>query len=104
MLTRNRTVVGIVDRPHAVDIAYLETAVNATRNAPPIPCHSHNDYRRNIPLFDALQAGCASVEADIWLTGNGSELHVGHHRHSLSKGNTLRSLYLGPLINILNGT
>jgi hypothetical protein len=103
-LTRIRTVVGIVDRPGAVSIASLESAVNATRNVSPMPCHSHNDYRRNVPLFDALHAGCTSVEADVWLTGNGTELYVGHHRHSLSRGRTLRSLYLDPLINMLNGT
>ncbi|EOD45275.1 putative rrna biogenesis protein [Neofusicoccum parvum UCRNP2] len=37
-----------------------------TRGITPIRCHSHNDYWRRVPLFDALAAGCTSVEADIW--------------------------------------
>jgi hypothetical protein len=101
---RNRAFVGTVNRRDAVSIASLDSTANATRNDLPIPCHSHNDYRRTVPLFDALSAGCTSVEADIWLTGNDTELYVGHNRRSLSEKRTLRSLYLDPLIEILSGT
>ena len=31
------------------------------------PLHSHNDYWRHQPLFDALSVGCVSVESDIWV-------------------------------------
>jgi hypothetical protein len=30
-----------------------------------VQCHSHNDYWRKVPLFDALTAGCVGVEADM---------------------------------------
>ncbi|KAL8750272.1 MAG: hypothetical protein Q9184_006480 [Pyrenodesmia sp. 2 TL-2023] len=56
-----------------------------SRGIVPIPCHSHNDYERHVPLYDALQAGCISVEAD----------------NSLTAARTLQSLYLEPLLSIL---
>ena len=75
-----------------------------TKDVLPIACHSHNDYRRNVPLFDALHAGCISVEADIWPAAEATELLVGHHRRSLSHERTLRSLYLNPIADLLNST
>ncbi|KAF5022089.1 hypothetical protein F66182_5864 [Fusarium sp. NRRL 66182] len=68
------------------------------RNAYPVPVHSHNDYWRRIPLFEALGSGCISVEADIWLRHD--DLLVGHGSKGLDKKITLRSLYLDPLQRI----
>lgn len=65
-------------------------------------CHSHNDYLRPYPLFSALAAGCSSVEADVWLTGDGTDLLVGHDEASLAADRTLASMYLDPLLSILN--
>ena len=70
-----------------------------SRDIIPIPCHSHNDYWRHVPLYDALAAGCTSVEADVWLSG--SDLFVGHSKKSLTKERTLESLYIDPLVSIL---
>ncbi|KAH9210397.1 hypothetical protein DL95DRAFT_427713 [Leptodontidium sp. 2 PMI_412] len=40
----------------------------------PVPCHSHNDYWRRVPLYEAIYAGCISIEADVWFReGNGSD-------------------------------
>jgi len=74
-----------------------------TQGIRPMPCHSHNDYWRTVPLFEALAAGCTGVEADIYLpTKAGSEdLLVGHTRNSLTQDRTLQSLYIGPLSIIL---
>ncbi|CAG8958637.1 hypothetical protein HYFRA_00009954, partial [Hymenoscyphus fraxineus] len=72
-----------------------------TRNIQPIKCHSHNDYWRKVPLFDAISAGCSSVEADIFLTSS-SDLLVGHSSKQLRSGRTLKSLYLDPLFSILS--
>ena len=66
----------------------------------PIPCHSHNDYQRKVPLYDALAAGCTSVEADIFYSPR--DLLVGHTVKSLTQARTLRSLYLDPLFSILS--
>ncbi|KAL6912493.1 hypothetical protein FSST1_010253 [Fusarium sambucinum] len=68
----------------------------------PVTCHSHNDYWRPHPLLSALAVGCASVEADVWLSPNGEDLLVGHDKRSLSSRRTLRSMYIDPLLQILN--
>ena len=49
---------------------------DATRDVTPIPCHSHNDYWRRVPFWDAIHWGCTSVEADVWLFDD--ELFVGY--------------------------
>ncbi|KAK7697125.1 Altered inheritance of mitochondria protein 6 [Diaporthe eres] len=65
-------------------------------------CHSHNDYLRPYPLFSALAAGCSSVEADVWLTEDGKDLLVGHDEGALGPNHTLTSMYLDPLLSILD--
>lgn len=70
-----------------------------TRDIIPIPCHSHNDYWRRVPLFSALRAGCTGVEADVWLFDN--DLYVGHNTASLTRNRTFQSLYINPLVEIL---
>jgi glycerophosphoryl diester phosphodiesterase family protein len=62
---------------------------------PLLQAHAHNDYEHSRPLFDALDHGFCSVEADIWLTPEG--LLVGHDRKELRPGRTLESIYLDPL-------
>jgi hypothetical protein len=81
-------------------------AEDITSNVTPLKCHSHNDYWRRVPLYQALHYGCASVEADIWLTDNrdDSELYVGHSMASLKKDHTLRSMYINPLLELLDAT
>jgi hypothetical protein len=71
----------------------------STHGVTPIPCHSHNDYWRRIPLQSALSAGCISVEADVWPWHD--ELLVGHSRYTVLRG-TLHSLYLDPLLKTLD--
>ena len=70
-----------------------------TRDIQPIPCHSHNDYWRRVPLFSALRAGCTGVEADVWLYDE--DLFVGHNTASLQRNRTFQSLYVNPLVKIL---
>src|SRR5271154_2391532 len=57
--------------------------------------HAHNDYEHTRPLFDALDQGFTSVEADIYLVDG--QLLVGHTRSSLKPERTLEKLYLDPL-------
>ncbi|CAG8054295.1 unnamed protein product [Penicillium olsonii] len=70
-----------------------------SRDIIPVGCHSHNDYWRRVPLYSALQAGCVGVEADVWLFDD--ELYVGHTTSSLTPRRTLRSMYVDPLVAIL---
>jgi hypothetical protein len=67
-------------------------------------CHSHNDYNRPVPLFEALAAGCIGVEADIWVNNEpgGTDLLVGHSSRSLQHDRTLQTLYIQPLLTILD--
>jgi hypothetical protein len=62
---------------------------------PLIHAHAHNDYEHTRPLFDALDHGFCSVEADVYLR-NG-RLLVGHTPEDLRPERTLEKLYLDPL-------
>ncbi|KAH7113774.1 hypothetical protein B0J11DRAFT_445898 [Dendryphion nanum] len=73
---------------------------NLTQNVHPIACHSHNDYWRRVPLYEALRYGCTGVEADVWLFDN--DLFVGHSTNALTKDRTFRAMYVDPLVQILD--
>ena len=62
---------------------------------PLIHAHAHNDYEHPRPLFDALDHGFCSVEADIFLVDG--QLLVAHDRKGLKPERTLQSVYLDPL-------
>lgn len=64
----------------------------------PVAVHSHNDYTRNIPVFSAFSAGCAAIEADVFLS-NGDVI-IGHVFPT--PGRTLRVQYTDPLRAILD--
>ncbi|MCH8119876.1 MAG: hypothetical protein IIC00_09130 [Planctomycetes bacterium] len=57
--------------------------------------HAHNDYEHDRPLYDALDHGFTSVEADIHLVDG--QLYVAHDSDKITPNRTLRSLYLEPL-------
>jgi hypothetical protein len=57
--------------------------------------HAHNDYEHARPLFDALDHGFTSVEADIWPVDGA--LLVAHDEADLRPERTLQALYLDPL-------
>lgn len=74
--------------------------LDITKDVRPIPCHSHNDYWRRVPLYDALRWGCTGVEADVWLFDD--DLFVGHSTHALTQTRTFRSMYVDPLVKMLD--
>jgi hypothetical protein len=78
--------------------AFARADDNSDREAllpPLIHAHAHNDYEHHRPLFDALDHGFASVEADIHLVDG--QLLVAHDRSQVKPERTLQSLYLDPL-------
>lgn len=91
------------------------TVESLTRDVDLKPVHSHNDYWRKQPLFEALGLGVVSVEADIWhfdhpyvrtqtdttATFSQGEFYVGHNQDYLESQNTLNSLYLKPILGFL---
>ncbi len=82
------TILGLLASP--ATIAAAPSAVEPLRQA-----HAHNDYEHQRPLFDALDRGFTSVEADIYLVDG--QLLVGHDPEDLRPERTLQSLYLEPL-------
>jgi len=67
----------------------------AVSPTPLIRAHAHNDYEHARPLFDALDQGFCSVEADVHLVDG--RLLVTHASSGAQSGRTLRGLYLDPL-------
>ncbi len=61
--------------------------------------HSHNDYTREKPLYDALKYGFPSIEADVFLFDN--RMVVTHDETKLIEKPTLEELYLNPLRKII---
>jgi hypothetical protein len=76
-------------------------AAYAGAQSPLDRAHAHNDYEHARPLFDALDRGFGSVEADIYLVDGA--LLVAHERDSVRADRTLEGLYLAPLRALVAG-
>ncbi|MGW6299845.1 phosphatidylinositol-specific phospholipase C/glycerophosphodiester phosphodiesterase family protein [Peribacillus butanolivorans] len=88
----------------AVAVAMPFSSINASAEqvkkepkviVPLAKAHAHNDYEHARPLYDALDHGFTSVEADVWLKDG--ELLVAHDEINVKPERTLQSLYLDPL-------
>ena len=89
--------------PESINLDTLPSSQILSLGITAKPIHSHNDYDRKVPFFDALAVGCLGVEADLWFVDG--DLLVGHTQAVLNKSKTLRSLYIDPLSRMLgNGT
>jgi hypothetical protein len=75
-------------------------AVSIDTLSAPYPAHAHNDYMHERPLFDALENGFRSIEADVFAIGD--SLYVAHNRRDIKPGRTLRALYLEPLMQCIS--
>src|SRR3954451_5006734 len=80
-------VFGRFDQARSSEVVPLENA------------HAHNDYEHARPLFDALDNGFTSVEADVYPVGG--DLLVGHDEKALRSTRTLEGLYLNPLAELV---
>lgn len=58
--------------------------------------HSHNDYKQNRPLFEALDNGFTSIEIDVFLHNN--QLIVSHDCTGLDKKPSIEGLYLDSIL------
>ena len=59
------------------------TAMTLTASAQaPVLIHSHNDYTRNVPFWQAYAQNVYSIEADVFLKDG--TLLVGHEMEDLS--------------------
>ena len=63
----------------------------------PVVLHSHNDYVRTAPFWEAYSQHCASIEADVhWHDG---QLLVGHDVEDLCPERTFLQMYVEPIVN-----
>ncbi|HWA34173.1 MAG TPA: hypothetical protein VG737_08595 [Cyclobacteriaceae bacterium] len=84
-----------------VAIAFLQLICLSTYaqvGMPHLKAHAHNDYEHARPLFDALQNGFNSVEADVHLKDG--VLVVAHNKVT-RQSPQLMKLYLSPLDSLL---
>jgi alkaline phosphatase len=58
--------------------------------------HSHNDYTRSKPFFDAYEQQFGSIEADLYLVRD--SLFVAHEMREIDPKRTFSALYLQPII------
>ncbi|HLN30768.1 MAG TPA: phosphatidylinositol-specific phospholipase C/glycerophosphodiester phosphodiesterase family protein [Gemmataceae bacterium] len=84
-----------IDTDGLVSIARAVDAAHGSAVVPLEHAHAHNDYEHKRPLFDALDHGFCSVEADVFLIKD--QLLVGHTSKDLRPERTLEKLYLDPL-------
>ena len=64
----------------------------------PVSIHSHNDYDRTVPFYEAYSQHCTSIEADVFLQDG--EILVAHNRKDVSADRSLRVMYIEPIVNI----
>lgn len=62
----------------------------------PVILHSHNDYTRTVPFWEAYSQHCTSIEADVFLQDG--EILVAHNREDVSADCTLRKMYIEPIV------
>lgn len=62
----------------------------------PVMIHSHNDYARRVPFYQAYAQQVASIEADLFLRDG--QLLVGHDPEDLFADMTFEKLYVEPLV------
>ena len=62
----------------------------------PVILHSHNDYNRTAPFWEAYSQHCQSIEADVFL--HNGELLVGHEVENLKPENSFLRLYVDPIV------
>ncbi len=64
----------------------------------PILIHSHNDYARTMPFYQAYAQQVYSIEADVFLVDG--KLLVGHDLPDLNPSLTFEALYVEPLVTL----
>ena len=69
----------------------------ASAQAPyPVTIHSHNDYTRTVPFYQAYAQQVQSIEVDLFYR-NGN-FYVAHTEEEIDTRRTFRSLYLEPVL------
>ena len=64
----------------------------------PIAFHSHNDYNRIAPFWEAYSQHCTYIEADVFLQDG--EILVAHNRQDVKADRSLRTMYFEPIAKV----
>ncbi len=64
----------------------------------PVLIHSHNDYTRRVPFYEAYSQQASSIEADVFF--HEGRLLVGHDLPDLRPDFDFESLYVEPLVTL----
>lgn len=81
-------------------IVLFDAKASYAQSVPLLRAHAHNDYEQERPLFEALERGFSSIEADIFLIEG--ELLVAHDLEDVNPERSLRGMYLDPLLKHVN--
>mgnify|MGYP002619978945 CR=1 FL=1 len=79
-------------------LAALLLPLSATAQKHPVMLHSHNDYERTAPFWEAYSQHCVSIEADVHLLDG--QLLVGHDVEDLRPERSLRLMYVDPIVSL----
>ena len=79
----------------SISLTFLVTLA-AYAQQQPIIYHSHNDYNRTVPFWEAYSQHCASIEADVFLQDG--EILVAHNRKDVTAERSLRKMYIEPIV------
>lgn len=60
--------------------------------------HSHNDYKQEVPFYQAYAQQVFSIEVDLFAVDG--QLLVGHDKEDLSQDMTFDELYLNPILRL----
>lgn len=64
----------------------------------PMLIHSHNDYRRRVPFYQAYSQGVYSIEVDLFL--HEGRLLIAHDPEDVEMGLTFEALYVNPIVEL----
>ena len=64
----------------------------------PVILHSHNDYERIAPFWEAYSQHCGSIEADVFWQDE--QLLVGHEIAHLTPERSFRAMYVDPIVTL----
>lgn len=65
----------------------------------PVLIHSHNDYNRTVPFYQAYAQKVRTIECDMYYMG-GSKFLVAHNLSDAREENTFDKLYLEPIVGV----
>ena len=64
----------------------------------PVILHSHNDYERIAPFWEAYSQHCGSIEADVFWQDE--QLLVGHNVEDLTPERNFQAMYVDPIVTL----